>query len=163
MQLKIESYKKAMGKFPTGVSIITLTVDNQHIAITINSLASVSLLPTRILFCIHNDSSVLHLFSKGTKFVVNILSYTQKNIALTFATPSKQNWKNIEFTPSEKYGLPVFVETLSYIECELYDICDGGDHKIIVSNALNTKILSESNPLIYYEKKFITIGDNNND
>lgn len=67
-QIQVD-FKKAMGNYPTGVTVITtLNQENKPIGMTVNSFASVSLNPLLILWSIDKKSSALKGFWKENIF-----------------------------------------------------------------------------------------------
>jgi flavin reductase (DIM6/NTAB) family NADH-FMN oxidoreductase RutF len=46
-----EEFKEAVGKFPTGVCVITTNFNQKNWGITANSFVSVSLVPALVFFC----------------------------------------------------------------------------------------------------------------
>ena len=84
-------YKKAMAKFATGITVITINDDDDNfIGKTVSSFSSLSLNPPLILFSLDKKSSSLSKFIKNKSIGINILSKKKKNISIHF---SKKNNK----------------------------------------------------------------------
>ena len=75
-------FRKALGTFATGVTVVTgLTPKGVPVGVTVNSFASVSLDPPIILICLDNNTGCLKAFCEGERFVVNILSENQQDLS----------------------------------------------------------------------------------
>ena len=113
-------YRKTLGKFVTGVTIITTCEkDGTPRGFTANSFTSVSLEPPLILICIGDFNEGLELFKNSEYFAVNILNEAQVDISNLFAQPVKISLKrlsgqivNLEFLLSREHWLGLNVKIL---------------------------------------------------
>ena len=91
-------YRKTLGKFVTGVTIITTCEkDGTPRGFTANSFTSVSLEPPLILICIGDFNEGLELFKNSEYFAVNILNEAQVDISNLFAQPVKNKFEEIKW------------------------------------------------------------------
>src|SRR5579871_6122320 len=82
----VSAFRKAMGSFPTGVTIVTVACDDGTMhGMTVNSFSSVSLDPMLVLVCLDETSRVLGLIQRAGAFVVNVLSAGQRDVSHWFA------------------------------------------------------------------------------
>src|SRR5271170_7217045 len=85
MSLSPTEFRKAMGCFATGVTIITLDLEGEVHGMTANAFASVSLDPPLLLVCVdHSARTHAHLHAKK-RFGVNILAEHQRVISEYYA------------------------------------------------------------------------------
>src|SRR5271163_4402329 len=86
-KLSPAEYRKAMGSFATGVTIITLDLEGEVHGMTANAFASVSLNPPLLLVCVdHKARTHAHLHAKK-RFGINILAEGQRVISEYYARP----------------------------------------------------------------------------
>ena len=78
-------FRRVMGQFATGVTVITTAVGTRLHGITVNSFSSVSLSPLLVAVCLDTESRTLPLVSESGVFAVNILSHVQQEWANRFA------------------------------------------------------------------------------
>lgn len=155
--MDIKELKNCFSKFTTGVMIAaTGCLENsERYGLTINSFSSVSLEPPLVLFCIGNESGNLDKFQHNKFFTLNILSDSQRDLALQFAkanNPEKWSANNYSLTNS---GCPFFEESLGYFECKRNDVIKSGDHHIIIGQVVDFKNMDEeTSPLIYFKSQF---------
>ena len=151
-------YRKTLGKFVTGVTIITTCEkDGTPRGFTANSFTSVSLEPPLILICIGDFNEGLELFKNSEYFAVNILKESQVDISNLFAKPLKNKFEEIEWSNS-KFGVPIIKGALAWLECKNFDQKRSGDHLILIGNVKNFH--NEGGyPLAYYNGNYISFNN----
>lgn len=157
--IDISQFKNIVSKFPTGIIIMTTNYEEKDFGITINSFTSVSLEPQLILFCIDKMSGSYEAFLKSKSFVANFLTEKQEEIAKLFAIKGIDKFKNISFEKSENQN-PILINISAYLELEQYKVFDAGDHDIIIGKVIDGKVLSNENPVCYYNRNFISLAQN---
>src|ERR1700732_1429903 len=91
MSLSPTEFRKAMGCFATGVTIITLDLDGEVHGMTANAFASVSLDPLLVLVCVdHETRTNAHLHAKK-RFGINVLSEDQRAISEYYARTTRSH------------------------------------------------------------------------
>ena len=159
MNFSDSDFRRAMGRFPSGITVVTLKdTENNYKAMTVNSFASVSLSPPLILFSINKDSQNYDDFANSKNYNINFLSEHQKTISHLFSKPSALNWNEIDYTIADNF-CPIIKNCISYIQCVPEHIYAGGDHSIIVCMVNKIEILSDEKPLIFYKGKYNIIGE----
>lgn len=157
--IPLQKFKDCMSEFTTGVTIATTIYNKQKRGITINTFASLSLEPRLVLFNLKKDSFCYNEFIKAEKFAINILSDSQENISQLFTHDIPINmWSKLDMLPK---NLPCFQGSLAYVECNTYNIYEGGDHSIIVGEVIELdQINQNSQPLIYFKRSYHRIENN---
>lgn len=153
---KIKLFKQCMGKFTTGITVVTTQTDNHNIGVTINSFNSVSLNPLLILFSLKKESYHYQHIIQSKNFTVNILSNSQKEYVTLFANHISDPWPHVELDKENPITTsPALKNCLAFLECEIYATYDGGDHTIIVGKVINLFNSTHNNPLVYYRGEFL--------
>jgi flavin reductase len=81
------AFRRAMGSFPTGVTVVTVASgDGTMHGITVNSFSSVSLDPMFVLVCLNETSPGIGLIERAGAFAVNVLSAGQQDVSRWFAS-----------------------------------------------------------------------------
>ncbi len=150
-------FKEILSRYPTGVTIVTTFFEGKEYGLTANSVASVSLEPPLLLFCINKNSMSYNALCNSDNFAINFLASHQEDLAINFATPGASKFMSAKYTKSD-YEIPVFDDAVAYIILKNYKIFDAGDHSIIIGRTqkgyINQNIL---NPLGYINRKFVEI------
>lgn len=151
MDNKIESFRKAMGSYPTGVTVVTAyNEDNEPMGLTVNSFASVSLDPLLILWSIDKRVSSYDAFLKVDHFSVNILASNQGDLCNLFASRVPDRFSQCDWEKSE-LALPVLKDTLATLQCKVYNKVEAGDHTIMIGEVLDIQN-SDKEPLLYHKR-----------
>ena len=93
MSLNSLEFRKAMGCFGTGVTIITVDLEGEVHGMTANAFASVSLDPPLVLVCVDHDTRThTHLHTKK-RFGINVLCEDQRAISEYYARAERTHEK----------------------------------------------------------------------
>jgi len=154
MTIDPEEFRKTLGCFASGVTIVTTeTQDGTPYGLTVSAFTSVSLGPPLVLICIDNRSSGLESFRENGKFAVNILSEEQQDLSTHFATTGADRTQADYRTG--KTGIPVLEAAMVSLECTITAEYPGGDHLILLGEVQNSHIAEpETNPLLYYQGRY---------
>ena len=144
----IRMLRDGLGKFATGVTVVTCQGHTGPIGITANSFSSVSLEPPLISWNIAKVSRSLQAFLDADHFAVNVLASDQESLSVHFAQANRPPFDDIghEISPS---GVPLLADTLACFECRTHEIHDCGDHHIIVGEVEN-HVFKEGRPLVFF-------------
>jgi flavin reductase (DIM6/NTAB) family NADH-FMN oxidoreductase RutF len=152
--LKLD-FKDAMSSWASGVAIVSCRDSNaNYCGITISSFTSLSLDPPLILVCLGNSSSTLLSIKHSKKFAVSILNESQEHIASLCAKKLDNKFSHFDYSIGEHSFSPLVDGALCWVECELDNLMQLGDHHIIVGKVLAAKLCSNNNPLLYYSRGY---------
>lgn len=147
-------FRNALGRFATGVAIVTAEVDGNRLGATISSFNSVSIEPALVLFSLACASRARTQWQRASAFVVSILSEHQDALSNRFARANGHKWAGIEDRRAAN-GCPLLPDCLAYFACDPYAVHDGGDHDIFVCRVTNFEVrLTGARPLIFYAGKY---------
>ncbi|MEH6583621.1 MAG: flavin reductase family protein [Halioglobus sp.] len=142
--------RNALGRFATGVCVITTTTDDQRaLGMTANSFSSVSLEPPLVLWSLQNNSDVYDEFATPRHFAINVLAKEQQDLSNQYARKGDHLLDHDHYRVG-KYGSPVIRDALVTFECELDATHAGGDHLIIVGRVLNMVSRPTGEPLLFF-------------
>lgn len=148
----IHHFKNAMANYPTGVTVIsTIDENNNPVGLTVNSFASVSIDPLLILWSIDKGVSTFPPFDETDRFAVNILSETQSDIAMTFATKDvDKRFDHCDWELSE-HKLPIIKDTAATMQCKVHKKIEAGDHITFIGEIIDIHS-DDSLPLLYHRR-----------
>ncbi|MFC7394046.1 flavin reductase family protein [Scopulibacillus cellulosilyticus] len=144
------TFRNAMGKFATGVNVITTLADGEAHGMTANAFMSVSLNPRLVLISISEKARMLDKINTSGKFAVNILSDAQKEYSMHFAGQMKET-HTVEFDWMD--GVPVIKNALANIVCNVQSKQIAGDHTLFIGEVKDINF-GEGKPLTFYEGKY---------
>lgn len=129
--LDSQLFRRALGQFGTGVTVVTTTHKGARYGVTSNSFASVSLEPPLVLWSIKKTSQSYDAFTRAERFAINILSVEQSAISGVFAKSGGDKFAGLDWRP-DRGGAPLLAGTAAAFSCRTWATFDGGDHTIIV-------------------------------
>jgi flavin reductase (DIM6/NTAB) family NADH-FMN oxidoreductase RutF len=154
MSVDEASYRRAAGRMPTGIVVVTTTLAGNPHAMTVSAFTSVSLNPLRVLFCAEKIARFHDAVLSSGFWAVSVLDEDSEKTARWLATrgrPLEGQLETIPHHPGPVTGAPILDDALSALECRTVAVHDGGDHTIIVGEVVG---VSESGrgtgPLIHY-------------
>lgn len=151
MELDGRELRNALGRFATGVCLITaVTEEGEALALTANSFTSVSLDPPLVLWNLQSNSDVFAVYSGAKNFAINVLAGNQQELSSRYARKGDHLLDPDHFTPGEHGGAPIIKDALVSLECSLDTVHPGGDHVIIVARVDAMHVRPEGEPLLFY-------------
>ena len=134
MAIDKDFFRQVMGRFATGVTVVTTHDHGTPSGLTVNAFTSLSLNPPLVLICVDLTSSVLPIIRESGIFAVNILDLQQEYLSTCFATPSADRYEHFCYADFQVAvtGAPILIGTLAFIDTRIVAEYPGGDHVIFV-------------------------------
>jgi len=127
-----KALRQALGKFATGVTIITTREpDGTPRGFTANSFTSVSLDPPLILVCIACSAASCDVFANADNFAVNILGDGQKETSNLFASQRPDKFEVAKWRESS-LGTPLIEDALAWFDTSRHKVVEAGDHIVLI-------------------------------
>lgn len=146
--------RSCLGRFATGVTVVSYTADEEPRGATVNAFSSVSLDPPLILVSIARTANAC-LLLENNPFCVNVLAANQVDIAMNFAgrpTDRTVHWDHGDLAPRLR-------EPHAWLECSPWRAYDGGDHVLYLGEVQQLSIRPGSEPLLFHAGGFLRRGD----
>jgi len=128
------AFRNALGRFATGITIVTTNTDAGPVGITVNSFSSVSLDPPLVLWSPAKQSNRYDAFINTKNYAVHVLGSHQKHICDGF-TKSKTAFENLDYAIDES-NIPIISGCIAVFKCEYFKHVDAGDHSIIIGRVI---------------------------
>jgi flavin reductase (DIM6/NTAB) family NADH-FMN oxidoreductase RutF len=152
MSFTDREFRNALGRFATGVTIVTAQVDGELLGATVSSFNSVSLSPPLILFSLSRAAFGFSLWRRAAHFGVTVLGENQHSLSDRFAQGGGDKWAGIEPKRGAS-GVPLLDGGVACFECRTHAFYEGGDHEIVVGRVLGFQI-SEAAPLLFHGGRY---------
>jgi len=127
------AYRRCLGQFATGVTVVTARSGDKLVAMTANSFSSVSLSPPLVLWSVKRTSQSFEAFRDAPHFAINILATDQLALSRHFGKSGDDKFTSIPWS-SGISGAPMLHGVAASIECRRVLEYDGGDHLIILGH-----------------------------
>ena len=145
------AFRDALGRFATGVTIVTTQTPDGPIAITANSFASLSLDPPLVLWSPAKASSRFGPFTEARHFAIHVLAADQAVLCSEVAKDARR-FRPGDLTENDK-GVPLIDGALAHFECAREAIHDGGDHVIVVGRVERVR-RRDGEPLLFLNGQY---------
>lgn len=147
--------RHALGRFPTGVTVITTRAPNGKLeGLTANSFSALSLEPPLILWSLGRKAGSLQSFLDSGHFAINVLGAAQADMSHRFATPRENKFENLAIEAGLG-GSPLLPGVLASFECKTESTIEGGDHLLFVGR-VHKIAYGEGEPLIFNAGRYCT-------
>lgn len=148
--------RQVMGRFATGVAVVTTEHDGRPDGMTINSLTSVSLDPAMLLVCFNHGARSAEAVRRSGRFAVNVLSRRQEAIAMRFAVAGNDHFAGLDLAFG-RHRVPVVPNALAHLECVVDRLIEAGDH-LVVLGTVTTTCTAPGDPLAFYAGRFAEVA-----
>ncbi|MFM2356941.1 MAG: hypothetical protein RLZZ528_2677 [Pseudomonadota bacterium] len=143
--------RDALGRFATGVTVVTASTPDGPVGITANSFTSLSLDPPLVLWCPARRSTRFAAFAAASSYAIHVLAADQRDLALRFAR-SGHDFSGQEGSLSPE-GAPLLSGCLARFDCAAHAAHDGGDHAILVGEVRRV-VTRVGTPLIFWGGRY---------
>lgn len=149
MAIDPDSFRSALGRFASGVTVLTARANDQDFGMTVNAFSSLSLAPPLVLACIGRGADLHALLGPGMRVVFNVLSSSQEALSRRFSEEEgSRRFDGIGFH-RDRNGIAVLDDVLASIEAVVVMRHDGGDHSIFIAE-VDGAATHDLRPLLYY-------------
>jgi flavin reductase len=142
-----------MGRFATGVSVVTARYGPLLAGMTANAIASISVDPPLMMASIARKAETHGAIIGSHSFGISVLAEDQQSLAECFARPTTAE-KLTGFCAAEWHeaetGSPILEGALAYFDCRLSARHDGGDHTIFIGEVVAAGSDDDGEPLLWY-------------
>lgn len=145
------AFRDALGRFATGIAVVTIDTLDGPMGFTANSFASVSLDPPLVLWSPAKSSSRYPYYAAAEHYAIHLLGAEQHELSRRFSRGGAGFDGLAPHRTAE--GVPVIAGTLARFDCRREDRHDAGDHLIIVGRVLRAS-LRDGLPLVFSQGSY---------
>lgn len=160
MPVSSDEFRKALSKFPSGVTVVTSASSaGDRIGLTVSAFSSLSLDPPLILVCLDHATKNLSDYTEGPGFCVNILACDQADISNAFGFPTESSPFDSCLYRDGLFGSAIIEGAVMSIECARHAVFAGGDHQILVGSVERVSGREGAAPLLYFNGEYAEVGN----
>jgi flavin reductase (DIM6/NTAB) family NADH-FMN oxidoreductase RutF len=150
-----DRFRAWMGLWPTGVSVVSAAEEGRPYGLTVNAFLSVSLDPPTILLSLANAADSTPVIGRTRRFAVNLLAYDQRALSERFARaiPAPEKFEGLATHPG-LHGVPLLVETLGSLECEVTQVHAEADHQLVLGRVEAIHEGRPAPPLLFHRSRY---------
>ncbi|WP_035805224.1 flavin reductase family protein [Kitasatospora mediocidica] len=151
--LSQSSFRTILGRFTTGVVLVTTTTPNGPVGMAVNSFTSVSLEPPLIALCAALTSTTWPSIRETGGFAVSILGEQHEDLCRVFSTRGADRFSGGDWT-SSRDGHPIPADALGWLDCRISTIHPAGDHELVIATAADGAVADAAGPLVFHGGRF---------
>jgi len=151
-----ERYRAVLGHLPTGVTVLTAFGADGLAGMAANSVTSLSLDPPLVLVCPARSSVTWPDIRQAGRFCVNVLGNHHAALCRQFAAKGGDRFSGVSW--HERAGGPGIDDAIAWIDVELSEEHDGGDHTIVVARVLSLEAAEGRQPLVFFRGRYGNFG-----
>lgn len=149
-------FREVLGRFASGVTVVTSTSGDAPVGMTCQSFSSVSLDPPLVLFVPAKTSRAWPLMQRSGHFCVNFLADDQAELSNTMASRGVDKFADVKWAPSDATGSPVLDGVLGYVDCTIHAVHEAGDHYVVIGRVLDLAATDAEGPLLFFQGAYRT-------
>ena len=148
-------FRRLMGRWATGVSVVTAHHSDADAGLTVNALVSVSLRPPSVLVSLSDDTDTLPVIERTGHFGVSFLSASQRAISERFARTlsSVEKFREVPVHRAP-HGSPLLDGALGALECRLASRTPAYDHVLLVGEVVYEEVGADGLPLVFFRSDY---------
>jgi flavin reductase (DIM6/NTAB) family NADH-FMN oxidoreductase RutF len=154
------AFRRTLGMFATGVTVLTTRVADQVHGMTANAFMSVSLHPPLVLVSIDRRARLCALLHEGTRFGVSVLEAAQAGLSDRFAGRPGENQPEPAFTVV--HDTPLVDGALAHLVARVVRSYWGGDHSLFLGQVEYAHV-GEGRPLLFHSGRYERLPDDPED
>lgn len=138
-EVDLDRYRQAMGRFATGVTVVTSRHRGHDVALTVNSLTSVSLRPLLLLVSLHDEARVLEGIDAGEPWAVSVLAARHRGLATWLGEPGRplhNQLAQVAHRRGETADVALVDGALAAFECRTHSLVPAGDHTLVLGEVV---------------------------
>jgi flavin reductase (DIM6/NTAB) family NADH-FMN oxidoreductase RutF len=140
--------RQVMGRFASGVTVVTTRYGDEISGMTANAVISLSLDPPLVAVSVDKSSNMHGHLTEGRCFAINVLQREHEELSNRFAQRGPKDFSDLKLKQG-KTGAPILAEALAYVDCLLVEITAVGDHDLFIGEPVAGEV-GEGVPLLFY-------------
>lgn len=142
---------------PSGVTLVTATVDDEPVGVTLSSLTSLSLAPLSVSFSLMKRTGSAGKLLRADSYVIHFLTDEQADIAYRFAQASEHKFRDSDGWVMLPTGEPFLYGSRATMRARTLDTARAGESTLIAAEILSVTAGENEPALLFQNHKFYSI------
>ena len=152
-------FRDVLGRFASGVTIVTAATGSGPVGMTCQSFSSVSLEPPLVMFLPAKTSRAWPAMRTAGHFTVNLLASDQEALSNQFAAKGVDKFAGVSWEPAPSTGAPRLDGSLAWIDCTIHAVHEAGDHYIVLGRVQELVVGAAEEPLVFYRSAYHRLAE----
>ena len=154
MPVSPHEFRETLGRFASGVTIVTISHDGERRGMTASAFVSVSLTPPLILVSVAASATMHSRMLQVERVGVNVLSTAQRELSRHFSGKPDEG-VNVPWMDHE--GLPLIGGAVAQLVCQKVEAHAAGDHTLFIGEVQYSRY-TDDDPLLYFRGEYHELG-----
>jgi flavin reductase (DIM6/NTAB) family NADH-FMN oxidoreductase RutF len=160
-RIQPDRFREVMGRFATGVSVVTAFEGERPQGITVNAFSSVSLEPALVMIALDRRRFITPMVRQAGRYAVNVLGADAQTLSDCFAhapvSPGREAFCGAAWHLGPT-GLPLIDGSIATLECTIIETFSAGDHDLFIGR-VDSLLQHRAGvaPLLYYQRRYLRI------
>jgi 4-nitrophenol 2-monooxygenase / 4-nitrocatechol 4-monooxygenase, reductase component len=147
-----QSYRRAIGHFASGVTIVLTSLGGEKYGATASAVCSLSTEPAMLVVCLNKSSCTGKAVRESGRLSVNILNGEQAPLASRFGSKRPDRFGDVALGWT-RHGIPRLSDCLVSLECRVEIAIDAATHVVFLC-AVEDVDIRDGSPLTYFRGRF---------
>jgi flavin reductase len=156
-RLTTQRFRQVMGRFATGVTVITTTIEDQVYGMTANAFMAGSLEPMLCVISVNHSAQMHERLMRSRQFGVSFLSEWQQHLSAHFGG-RKLDKLRPEFTFLGT--TPVLTRAIASLAATVVNTAECGDHTLFIGRLTHLET-APGRPLLFYGGRYARVDSSN--
>ncbi len=143
-----DTFRRTLGRFATGVTLVTVADASGPLGLIVNAFTSVSLKPPLIAICPSRQSFTWSRMRRRGRFGVNVLAAEHAEYVRHAAQAEADRFVGIDYVLSDS-GVPRVLSAIAFLDCEPVAEQLAGDHWIVLARVQDLLADHRREPLVF--------------
>ncbi len=148
-------FRDVLGRYASGVTVVTTVHDGSPVGMTCQSFTSVSLDPPLVAFLPMKTSRAFAAIRQSRKFCVNFLAAEQAEVSNQFASLADDKFAGVAWQPTAA-GMPRLAGTAGWVDCSVHAVHEAGDHYLVIGRVEDLGQGESVDPLLFHQGRYRT-------
>ncbi|HEY2854863.1 MAG TPA: flavin reductase family protein [Gemmatimonadaceae bacterium] len=151
------SFRRLLGRFASGIAIITARDCDRDVGMTVSAFCSASLSPPLVLVCVDSKASMHDLLLRHPKLGISIIGSEHEAHSRRFADKNEaRRFDGVPFTRGES-SVMLLDDATAQLECQLVSHHRAGDHTIFIAE-VERGLMGDAEPLLHFGGRYAQLA-----
>lgn len=156
---RARAFRDVLGRFASGVTIVTAATGSGPVGMTCQSFTSVSLQPPLVMFLPAKTSRAWPAMRTAGHFTVNLLASEQEELSNQFAAKGVDKFAGVSWSPAPSTGAPRLDGALAWIDCTIHAVHEAGDHYVVLGRVQELVHGPAEKPLLFFRSAYHRLAE----
>jgi flavin reductase (DIM6/NTAB) family NADH-FMN oxidoreductase RutF len=149
------AFRRWMGRWPTGVSVVTAREGERDFGLTVNAFLSVSLAPPTVLVSLGHEADSTDVVARTGRYAVNLLAAEQRGLSERFAKaiPPVEKFRGVPIHRGPS-GLAWLDGAVGVLDATVTKALEVGDHTLFVGRVDRLELSADRPPLLFHRGQY---------